>query len=262
LMFSATAMHWFRKSPINMGTVLHSAMLKKSDPEFKAYWDQADADWRVILQQRAKELKPGGRFGCVSFARTEQDFFLGKSSHVKASMHGRFCDHWANFASAGKITKEEFLTTNFPNQYRCMEEYLAPFGGAAGPSSATDANIISGKDGGVTAKSTFEGLEVVGANYGETRCPYHVRWMSEASARKAQGVDEAKAARDHAKFFVPTTRTWSNSTFESGLSSSRSPEERAAITQDMFQLYEDEVAANPQDHAMDYQHVYLCLRKN
>jgi len=60
---------------------------------------------------------------------------------------------------------------------------------------------------------------------------------------------------------VPTTRTWSNSTFESGLSSTRSPEERAAITQDMYQQYEDEIAINPQDHAMDYQHVYLCIQK-
>jgi len=25
-----------------------------------------------------------------------------------------------------------------------------------------------------------QGLAVVGANYGETRCPYHVRWMAEA----------------------------------------------------------------------------------
>jgi hypothetical protein len=32
-----------------------------------------------------------------------------------------------------------------------------------------------------------------------------------------------QAARDHAKFFVPTTRTWSNSTFESGLSPKRYP---------------------------------------
>lgn len=67
---------------------------------------QADADWRLILQQRALELKSGGRFGCVSFARTEQDYFLGKSSHVKASMHGGFRDRWANFASAGKVRKQ------------------------------------------------------------------------------------------------------------------------------------------------------------
>lgn len=261
LMFSATAMHWFRKSPIDMAGVLHSAMLKKSDAEFKPYWDQADADWRLILQQRAKELKVGGRFGCVSFARTEDDYFLGKSSHVKQSMHGRFSDIWADFASKGKITKAEYLSTNFPNQYRCMEEYLAPFGGASGASSETDAPIISAKAGGLAAKSSFEGLHVVGANYGETRCPYHVRWMAEAADRKTKGMDEAKAARDHAKFFVPTTRTWSNSTFESGLSNTRSEAERVQITQDMYQQYEDEIAANPQDHAMDYQHVYLCIEK-
>lgn len=136
------------------------------------------------------------------------------------------------------------------------------FGGAQGASVDTDAPIISGKAGGLAGKSSFEGLQVVGANYGETRCPYHVRWMSEAGERAKKGLDEKQAAKDHAKFFVPTTRTWSNSTFESGLSAKRSSEERVAITQDMYQQYEDEVAANPQDHAMDYQHVYLCIQKD
>ena len=70
--------------------------------------------------------------------------------------------------------------------------------------------------------------------------------IAEAPERAKKGLDEKQAAKDHAKFFVPTTRTWSNSTFESGLSASRSLEERAAITQDMYQQYEDEVAANPQ----------------
>jgi len=35
-----------------------------------------------------------------------------------------------------------------------------------------------------------QGLQVIGANYGETRCPYHVRWMSEASERAKKGIDE------------------------------------------------------------------------
>ena len=126
----------------------------------------------------------------------------------------------------------------------------------------SDAPIISGRDGGLGAQGDFHGLHVIGANYGETRCPYHLRWVAEAGERKTKGVDEKKAARRHAQFFVPTTRTWSNSTFESGLdASSRSEAERVAITQDMYQLYEDEVAANPQDHAMDYQHVYLSIEK-
>jgi len=138
-----------------------------------------------------------------------------------------------------------------------MEEYLLPFGGASGAATATDAALVCGKDGGLAGKQAFQGLHVLGANYGETRCPYNLRWINESSKSS-----DPKAARAHAKFFVPTTRTWSNSTFESGLDASkRSEAERAQITQDMFQLYEDEVAANPQDHAMDYQHVYLAIEK-
>jgi hypothetical protein len=56
----------------------------------------------------------------------------------------------------------------------------------------------------------------------------------------------------HAKKFVPTTRTWSNSVFLSGLDSSRSLKEREAIVDEMYGRYEAEVAKNPAGHAMDY----------
>mmetsp|Transcript_46846 Transcript_46846/g.71649 ORF Transcript_46846/g.71649 Transcript_46846/m.71649 type:complete len:345 (+) Transcript_46846:2-1036(+) len=258
LMFSATAMHWFRKTPIAMKNVLHSAMLEKTDPEFKTYWNQAAEDWKVILRERARELKPGARFGCVSFAKNEQGHFLGKSSHVKESMHHQFRDIWADMASAGRITKGEFEATNFPNQYRCMEEYLAPFGGEGGKAQEVSAAILQS---GVKGKAAFEGMAVAAASYGEVRCPYHVRWMSEKALRQEKKVDEAQAAKEHAKRFVPTTRTWSNSTFESALDSSRSTGERQALAEELFQTYESRIAQSPQDHAMDYQHVYLVMHK-
>ena len=67
--------------------------------------------------------------------------------------------------------------------------------------------------------------------------------------------------RAHAKWFIPTTRTWSNSTYISGLSDSRSPEEKAQIVDEFFSRYEDEVAAAPADHAIDYVHAYIVMEK-
>ena len=263
LMFSATAMHWLRKAPCDMPDVLHSAMLPPDSPEAAAYAAAADADWRCILRERARELKPGGRFGCVTFARDDSGRrFLGASPHVPASMHAFFRDAWLGFAAAGRITPAEFRATNFPNQYRTLAECLAPFGGPAGPAAATAAaRIIGPDDGGVRAAGPFEGLAVVGAGYGEVRCPYHRRWLAERPPASAAAADRAAAARAHARRYVPTTRTWSNSTFEAGLSRSRPAEERAAIVDELFQQYEDAVASAPEDHAMDYFHVYLAVEK-
>ena len=65
------------------------------------------------------------------------------------------------------------------------------------------------------------------------------------------------SAKEHARRYVPTTRTWSNSTFEAGLDDSRSAEEKSALVDALFEEYEIRVAANPDDHAMDYVHSYL-----
>ena len=81
---------------------------------------------------------------------------------------------------------------------------------------------------------------------------------------RARGRPRRRRARSRAALtrrYVPTTRTWSNSTFEAGLSRSRPAEERAAIVDELFQQYEDAVASAPEDHAMDYFHVYLAVEK-
>lgn len=51
--------------------------------------------------------------------------------------------------------------------------------------------------------------------------------------------------------FIPTTRTWSNSTYLSALGDHRSAEEKEAIVDEFFGRYEAEVAADPDNHAMD-----------
>ena len=66
----------------------------------------------------------------------------------------------------------------------------------------------------------------------------------------------------YAETFVPTTRTWSNSTFESGLSGTRSEQERAALADEMFTRYAARITKKPQDHGMDYVHAYLRFHKN
>jgi indole-3-acetate O-methyltransferase len=66
----------------------------------------------------------------------------------------------------------------------------------------------------------------------------------------------------HAADFVPTTRTWSNSTFVTGATSSGVPQAEAdAMVDEMFRRYEARVALAPEEHAMDYVHSYLHVAK-
>jgi hypothetical protein len=60
---------------------------------------------------------------------------------------------------------------------------------------------------------------------------------------------------------VPTTRTWSNSTYSNGLDGSRSAEEKAALVDELFDRYAALVAEAPEEHAMDYVHCYAVIEK-
>ena len=61
---------------------------------------------------------------------------------------------------------------------------------------------------------------------------------------------------------MPTTRTWSNSTFVAGaVASGHAPAEAAAMADEMFARYEARVAEDPNNHAMDYVHSYFHASK-
>ena len=112
--FSATAMHWLTRAPCNLEDVLHSAMADGEEAE--KYRVQAAKDWETILLHRASELKAGGAMIVINFAKDGQNNYLGQTKRVKHNMHGWFRDIWASMATEGKISAEEFRTTNFPNQ--------------------------------------------------------------------------------------------------------------------------------------------------
>ena len=66
----------------------------------------------------------------------------------------------------------------------------------------------------------------------------------------------------HAADFVPTTRTWSNSTFVTGATSTGIAQAEAdAMVDEMFARYTARVALAPEEHAMDYVHSYLHASK-
>lgn len=58
-----------------------------------------------------------------------------------------------------------------------------------------------------------------------------------------------------------TVRTWSNSSFLSGLNKKRPEKERTKLVDELYNRYTASIAAEPHRHAMDYVHAYIHAEK-
>ena len=68
------------------------------------------------------------------------------------------------------------------------------------------------------------------------------------------------SSSEYAASLIPTMRSWSETVFFSALDS-RSKAEAQAIVDSFHQAYKEEVAENPEGHAMDYIHVIMVIEK-
>lgn len=189
--------------------------------------EQAASDWTSILKARCRELVPGGRFVCVNFCKDSDGRFLGQTD-VGASMWDSFQTSWGKLRTDGIIDEEERSGVSFLNYYRTKEEFLA----------------------GIEEVSSQ--LKLVSIEERVVRCPYRELYASGKSG---------KSPREYAEWFVPTTKTWSHSTFKSRLRADRSEEEKEEIMSQFWENYMSLVEANPEDHGMDYVHAYIVLEK-
>ena len=226
--FSATAMHYVSSKPCEIEDHVH--MVGANETEKDAFMRQAAEDWESILLARAAELIPGGRFICFNFGIDEHGYFLGHTGGVH--MFDTFNKHWKALRDHGTITGEEYKRATFSQHYRTMDEFLAPF-------KDSDSAV------------SRAGLRVKSSKSMLTPCPYR------------QAFDDAKgkmSARDYAASLIPTLRSWSETVFTTALDQ-RTPDEAMAIVDTFYKAYEDEVAADPTGHAMDYVHLVLDIEK-
>ena len=227
--FSATAMHYLSEKPCTIDDHVH--MVGATGDAARAFAEQAAQNWLDILLARAKELRPGGRLVMLNFGIDEQGRYLGNTGGV--NMFNTFAALWQKMAQEKIISDAEFKDTAFPQYYRTIEEFCAPF-----------------ED---KSSAVFQaGLRLVTAHTGVVGCPYR------------RAYDEASGAMSAAQFaasYVPTLRSWSEAVFLSGLDNSRALEERHAIVDEFYKRYESQVANHPDGHAMDYVHCYLALEK-
>jgi hypothetical protein len=226
---SFTAMHWLSRFPSSMkGTeYMHSALCDTPPAAEKL---QAAEDWKSILLARSKELVPGGRFVCVNFSKDSNGYFLGQTD-VGTSMWDSFQTSWDKLKDDGIIDEEERLGVSFPNYYRTKSEFVE---------GIKSDHVLS------------KVLKIVSIEERIVRCPYRELYNTGKSG---------KSPREYAEWFVPTTKTWSHSTFKNALKVERSEEEKERIMDHFWKNYINIVEKEPNIHGMDYVHAYIVLEK-
>lgn len=224
--FTATASHYISQK---LGAISnHVHMVGARGAERAAYEAQGRKDWEAMLTHRARELVPGGRLALFNFGIDEDGRYLGNTGGI--SMFDTFSEIWAELADQGAITRDEYVDTNFPQCYRTVAQFTAPLNDPGNPVYRAGLRL----------------------EHVETRvvpCPY-------AKAFRGHG-DPVRFARD----YIPTLRSWSESTFMTGLSAARPLEERREIIDRFYDAYRERVARAPEGHAMDYVHIYLICSK-
>eukprot|EP01102_Stenamoeba_stenopodia_P005934 TRINITY_DN16641_c0_g1_i1.p1 TRINITY_DN16641_c0_g1~~TRINITY_DN16641_c0_g1_i1.p1 ORF type:complete len:398 (+),score=90.10 TRINITY_DN16641_c0_g1_i1:2-1195(+) len=255
--FSATAMHWLSRLPTTLTDEIHSVALSNNSTNSDAnskqrelFAAQAKKDWETILLHRARELVDGGKLLIVMFSIDAQGRYLGHNPEVcRADMFSTLNNIWRQLRDENVISKEEYEKITFPQYYRTRAELLEPF---------QDPNSPVSK----------EGLVVECVESHLIRCPYHERYLASLANKEQHPKDlkgdqqgEGLTPEEYADVYVPTVRSWSEGLFLSGLSSSRSLEEKHRIGDEFFKRYARVVASDPTAHGMDYVHEYLLISK-
>ena len=224
--FSATAMHWMSSKVCNITN--HVQAVGAAGEELEAFRRQAHRDWRQILLHRATELKPGGKLILINFGCDEQGRYLGNTGGV--NMFDTFNQIWLDFLEQGRIERDEYENMTLPQYYNTVEEFSAPL------TDQGDAVYQAG-------------LRLEHIDTRIVKCPF-----AEAFA---QHGDAARFAEE----YIPTIRSWNESTYFNALSGQRSLEQRRQIIEDYYGSYRDLVRDNPEGHGMDYVHAYMVISK-
>jgi len=224
--FSATAMHWLSQKPGNIKNHVH--MVGADSADLSVFSKQAASDWETILMQRARELKPGGKLVLINFCIDEQGRYLGNTGGV--NMFNNFNANWQSFVDDGVISADEYTEMTLPQYYNCVDEFAAP---------------LQNKNSTVYKA----GLRLVDVETAVVPCPF------------AENFKEHKDAEKFAKAYIPTIRSWNESTFLGALSDKRSESERHEIIENYYLKYEQQVASSPDQHGMGYVHAHMTIEK-
>jgi hypothetical protein len=219
-------MHWLSRKPGNISSHVH--MVGASGDELALFAEQGRRDWQTILLHRAAELAPGGRLVLVNFGRDEAGRYLGNTGGV--NMFDTFNQIWQQLLADNVIRRDEYIAMTLPQYYNTVEEFSAPLTDPASPVYRA-------------------GLRLEHIETRVVRCPF--------AAEFEQHGDAAEFARE----YIPTLRSWTESTFSGALAQERPAAERQTIIDRFYDTYETRVRDQPAGHGMDYVHAYMIIVK-
>ena len=226
LAFSATAMHWLSSKPCDINNHVH--MVGATGEEYEAFAKQAQFDWKTILMCRAKELKSGGKMVLVNFCRDQQGRYLGNTGGV--NMFDTFNTIWQQFLKEERISEQEYQAMTLPQYYHTVEEFSEPLINRESPCYQS-------------------GLRLESIETAVVPCPFALQFKRDGDlSRFADGL-------------IPTIRSWNQSIFRAGLSTSRSETEKSQIIEDFYGTYHNMIMREPSGHGMDYVHAYMTISK-
>ncbi len=229
--FSATAMHWLSAKPGDISD--HVQAVGASGRELAAFVEQGRKDWERILLCRAAELAPGGRMVMVNFGKDEQGRYLGNTGGVH--MFDTFNEIWRSFVADRVVTEAEYVAATLPQYYKTLEEFTDPL---TDPASAVYR----------------AGLRLEHAETRVVACPYAAEFRADQSRGEGDPAAFARA-------YIPTLRSWTESTFFAALAPGRPIAERREIIDAYYDDYEARVRSDPAGHGMDYVHAYMIVSK-
>jgi hypothetical protein len=218
--------HWLSRKPCDLTN--HVQAVGAAGAELAAFAEQGRRDWEAILLQRAQEMAPGARLVLVNFCKDEAGRYLGNTNGV--NMFDTFNELWQRFAIEGIVSSEEYLGMTFPQYYRTIGEFTQP--------------LLD------TASAVYRaGLRIEHAETRIVPCPFAAEFREHGDAER------------FAREYIPTLRSWTESTFLGALSQSRPLDERRAIIDRYYGAYEALVREDPVGHGMDYVHAYMTITK-
>lgn len=224
--FSATAMHWLSKKPCDISDHVH--MVGAKGKEKQAFAAQGARDWQTILLQRCRELKPGGKLVLINFCIDQNGHYLGNTGGV--NMFDNFNSNWQSYLDQGIISADEYAGMTLPQYYNTVEEFSRPL---------------------LDSTSTLyqAGMRLLDIETSVVPCPF------------AEDFKNHGDASAFAKAYIPTIRSWNESTFKGALGNQRSPAEKHELIEAYYGLYEQQVREHPENHGMGYVHAYMTLEK-
>jgi hypothetical protein len=145
-------------------------------------------------------------------------------------MFATFNRLWRERLAEGRISEAEYRAITLPQYYKTLAEFTRPLTDPADPVHQA-------------------GLRLEQAETRIVPCPFAAEFRRQGDAAV------------FAKSYIPTLRSWTESSFFAGLAAGRPMEERRRMIDDYYAAYETEVRERPEGHGMDYVHAYLTIAR-